>query len=424
MTVGFLHIGDPEHGVTRYGRVVARGVAKHTRLTVRHATTGQLQNGRGGIRQVRDAAAALSAADVVHVQYNERVWGGPLRAPFTVRAFADACRAPWVATLHDVRDGYDLRSIVRRLVAQRTSSAATSARDTEDARSTEDNVGGFLRCLSERLSIGEIASAARKALRYLAREAANAWATRRVMQHAAQVLVCTREEARRLQAFGGRRDAARVDVIPHFVEPRPPLPDRAAAKHRLGLQGRRVASVLGFIHRRKGHDFVVNALPHLPPDVTVLFIGRAGRKDDGFLDALRTQAEALGVTDRLRITGYVPDGVLDDYLAATDVAVCPFREASASGSLSTWIAAGPPLVTSDVPLFAEYNALVPGTLQTVEVSCASALATAIQTALCADPADEHRHDALRRRLSLASVATQHARCYRRLAPLGASALPE
>jgi glycosyltransferase involved in cell wall biosynthesis len=298
-----------------------------------------------------------------------------------------------------------------------------SARSTESTRSTGEDSGNFLRRLSACLSIGEVASAARKALRYLAREAANAWATRRVMQHAAQVLVCTREEARRLQAFDRRRDAARVDVIPHFVEPRPPLANRAAAKRRLKLQGRRIVSVLGFIHRRKGHDFVVNALPHLPPDVTVLFIGRAGRKDDGFLEALRTQAEALGVTDRLRITGYVPDEALDDYLAATDVAVCPFREASASGSLSTWIAAGPPLVTSDVPLFAEYNALVPGTLQAVDVSRADALAMAIRAALREAPAGEHRHGALRQRLSLASIAAQHERCYRRLAPLAASSPP-
>ena len=66
------------------------------------------------------------------------------------------------------------------------------------------------------------------------------------------------------------------------------------------------------------------------------------------------------MADRVRFMGYVPDDELETVLAATDVALCPFREMSASGALATWISAGRPIVTSDLPPIRELDALAPG----------------------------------------------------------------
>ncbi len=61
------------------------------------------------------------------------------------------------------------------------------------------------------------------------------------------------------------------------------------------------------------------------------------------------------VEERVVFTGYVGDEMLDRVLAATDVAACPFRDVSASGSLSTWISAGTRVVASDLPAIGEYD---------------------------------------------------------------------
>jgi glycosyltransferase involved in cell wall biosynthesis len=261
----------------------------------------------------------------------------------------------------------------------------------------------------------------RKALRYMLREAANAWATWRVALRSRRIVVCTREEARRLRSLA---DPTPVEVIPHFVEPQPTLPSAQAAKQRLGLEGKRVVGVLGFIHRRKGHDRVVNALPHLPDDTVAVFIGRAGRKDTGFARRLQAQAAALGVADRLRITGFVPEDALRDYLAATDVAACPFRSASASGSLSTWIAAERPIVASRLPLFEEYNTYASGALHLVDAAQPRTLADALAASLnasgappraAASEAAAQARARLRSRLSLSTIAARHVALYRRVA---------
>jgi glycosyltransferase involved in cell wall biosynthesis len=408
MTVGFLHNGTYDHGVVRYGRVLARGAREHLDDEVVEATV-DVSDPRGlRPRHVRPAAERLAGADVVHVQYNARVWGSPRHAPRTVRAFFGACPAPVVATVHDARDGYGVADLLRRLWAQRSSGGPGGAGGDEEAGTA--GLADALRGL---------AASARKAVSFLVREAGNALATRALARRAARVLVCTREEHRRL---AGLVPAARLGVVPHFVEDRAPPADREAARETLGLAGRRVVSVLGYIHQGKGHDRVVEALPHLPADVVAVFVGRPGLESPEYGEALEARAEALGVADRLRITGYVPDERLDQYLAATDVAVCPFREAAASGSLSTWIAAERPLVASDLPLFREYNDLAPGAIATVDAGSPSALGAALKAALAGEARTDP--DALRRlhrTLSVPAIAEQHRTVYRSAKGEGRSA---
>ena len=73
-------------------------------------------------------------------------------------------------------------------------------------------------------------------------------------------------------------------------------------------------------------------------------------------------AAAIGVADRVRFLGYLPEAELEQVLVATDVALCPFRTMSASGALATWISAGRPIVTSDLAPIRELMALAPGAL--------------------------------------------------------------
>lgn len=397
MTLGYLHVGSPEHGVTRYGRMLAEGARAHLDDRVVEASVelaGPPVQHRGAIVE---AATVLSPADVVHVQYNARIWGEPERALANVRTFVESCPAPIVVTLHDVRTGYGFGSILRRLWAQRSGRRGAGGEGGRSGGASEAEWPG-----------ASLVRSGTKAVRFIRHERANARATRYLARHAARVLVCTTEEAHRA------RDLPSVEpvVLPHFVEDRPHDANRDVAKESTDLAGHRVVSVLGYIHRRKGHDLVVEALPDLPDDVVAVFVGRPGRDSPGFARALRQRARALDVADRVRVTGYVDEDVLNTYLAATDVAVCPFRSASASGSLSTWIAAERPIVASDLPLIDDYEALVSGAIARFAPFSPSALAATLRDAL--DRPDDAVRPALRElrtALAVPTVLRQHRDVY-------------
>lgn len=401
MTIGYLHVGAPRHGVTRYGRVLADAARQHLGATIVEAHVE-----KAGPEALRGAAERLAEADVVHVQYNERIWGGPRHARRHLRAFA-AGAPPFVATLHDVREGgYGMVSAARRLGRTLVERLRSLRQGTARASPSE----GTARVETSRRS-GGLGAALRRALRYLTREYHNTRAMRWLMRHAARVLVCSEEEKRRLAGMPGVPQ--RVIVLPHFVEARTLPVGRRAAQEQLGLAPGPVVTVLGFIHRRKGHALVVEALPLMPEHTQVVFAGAPTRHGHSFAAGLRRRAETLGVADRLRMTGYLAEEELNHYLAATDLALCPFRSMAASGSLSTWIAAGRPVLASDLPQIREYITMAPGALATFSPHTPEALAQAIRAQL-SSPAERAAgaRQRLQQRLSLEHLINEHALCYR------------
>ena len=398
MTIGYLHVGASTHGVVRYGRVLAAAARDQLGAAVLEAEVELAGTEAADAERLQAAARQLAAADVVHLQYNERVWGNA-RSAANMQAFVDACPVPVVATLHDVRRGYGWGSIGRRVWAKRT--AGRDERAGGETGVAEDDPGSRL---------GAWWASLQRGARYVWKEWQNTRATRLLARRAGRVLVCTQEEARRLQ---GLVPAERLDVVPHFVEARAIDMAPTTAKGALGLEGRRVCTVLGFIHRKKGHALVVEALPAWSADVQVVFAGRAAHGSEGFVEQLHARAEALGVADRLRVTGYLSEETLNRYLAATDLALCPFEQISASGSLSTWIAAERPILASDQPQIAEYNAMASGAIATFSPYTPAALATAAQDQLQGKAeAGRAARAALREKLSLPRVIQQHARVYR------------
>lgn len=160
-------------------------------------------------------------------------------------------------------------------------------------------------------------------------------------------------EKTRLEKFVS---SSKVAVLPHFIEERV-LPDTPElAKSKLGLSGVKVVTLLGFIVARKGYAEAIELLNYLPPDAKMIF---AGRGEPAYIQTLTSLAEANGVSDRVRITGYLSEAELNTYLAATDVAICPFQDVSASGSVSTWLSAQKPIVTFDLPLMRTYRQSFP-----------------------------------------------------------------
>jgi teichuronic acid biosynthesis glycosyltransferase TuaC len=117
--------------------------------------------------------------------------------------------------------------------------------------------------------------------------------------------------------------------------------DRTAAKAALAIRGPLIVSV-GALIERKGQAFVIDALPALP-DATLVLIGKG--EDE---DALKARAQALGVADRVRFMGALPQTVIADWLAAADVMALP---SASEGLANAWVealASGTPVVTCDV----------------------------------------------------------------------------
>ena len=350
LRVGFLHVGRPRSGLRRYGSILAAEAAGRADLEVIESDVG----GRDATwSELRAAAMRLRPADVVHLQWKLADWeprfGGIPRLEVVLRSM----RRPVVVTMHDVfvPDGR---------WARRLSPAALG-------------------------------------LRRLARAAAS-------------LVVHSDEERHRLE---GLVSADKVEVVPHFVEVRTHLPDRTAARDALGVTDRRVVTLLGYITRRRGHRLVIDAMAGLPTDVMALFVGSSIEGRDHVSRELEEHAARIGVADRVRFLGYLPEAELEQVLVATDAALCPFLAMSASGALATWISAGRPIVASDLAPFRELEALAPGALHRFAPYEPGPLAACIRETLAA--ATEGRHpavEALALRLATPRILERYVGLYR------------
>ncbi|HWA11219.1 MAG TPA: glycosyltransferase [Opitutaceae bacterium] len=106
---------------------------------------------------------------------------------------------------------------------------------------------------------------------------------------------------------------------------------RGALRQRLGFEGRRVVLALGRLARNKGYDLLIDAFSvvaaRLPDAVLYLAVGGTQLKpaEQQILDALKAQAAALNLTERIKFAGFIPDGELADYYRAADVFVLSSR---------------------------------------------------------------------------------------------------
>lgn len=377
MRIGYLHIGAVEHGVVRYGQMLASAVKQHADLTVIESElqlTGEISRDRA---KLMESAQKLSQADVVHLQYNAHIWGGRNYQLQALQWFSQHCASRRVVTLHDIF-------------------YPPSSRQLWQGDSSRKSTFSAWRSLPRAL-LREQFSPTICALRQVAAQCDLSF-------------VCTQTELKRLDGYVA---LDKVKVLPHFVETRNLSISSVEARQHLGLAGKIIISLLGFIYRGKGHDLLVKALRFLPPDCIVIFVGGLGHQ--AFLDSVLELAEQEKVRDRIQITGYLPEDKLELYLAATHLAVCPFERTSASGSLSTWISVNRTIIASGLPQFAEYNQLQPEAIQIFEPYTPEALAAAIQQAIASTNNPENPAvSLLRQHLELPVVAAHHIAQYRAL----------
>lgn len=117
--------------------------------------------------------------------------------------------------------------------------------------------------------------------------------------------------------------------------------DRIAARQRLGMDGFCLASV-GHLIERKGHALTIAAMPLLPG--VRLYIAGSGPDEA----ALRAQASALGVAERVHFLGSLPQDALRGLYNAADTLVLASSREGWANVLLEAMACGTPVVASNV----------------------------------------------------------------------------
>jgi glycosyltransferase involved in cell wall biosynthesis len=157
--------------------------------------------------------------------------------------------------------------------------------------------------------------------------------------------------------------------------------DRAAARARLGLDGTVLLSV-GNLLEIKGHHLVVEALRDLPGATAVI----AG--DGPMRGSLARLAQELGVSERVRLLGNVPQEELVDLYNAADMLVLASSREGMPNVVLESLACGTPVVATAVGGIPELLDS-PDAGRLLPQRSAAAIATAVR-ALLAGPPDRSR----------------------------------
>jgi glycosyltransferase involved in cell wall biosynthesis len=174
---------------------------------------------------------------------------------------------------------------------------------------------------------------------------------RAVFRRAGAVTACSPDLARRAIALGA--DSERMEVVPYGVDAVRFRPDPLQRAKRRAAQGISthvpVVFAAGRLVRKKGFEYLVDALALLPQDLGVLAVIAGG----GDLEReLHARAAAARVSDRVRFLGNLAQDEVAAWLATADmVAVPSVRDDSGNvdglpNVVLEALASGTPLITT------------------------------------------------------------------------------
>jgi glycosyltransferase involved in cell wall biosynthesis len=153
-------------------------------------------------------------------------------------------------------------------------------------------------------------------------------------------------------------DARGIAVVPNGPGQAPevqPAP-REALEQRLKLApGVRIVLCLAALRPHKNQALLVRALPHLPDDTVVVLAGHR----EPYEHDVRALAAELGVTDRVRIAGYVGAAELEGLWRAAACAAFPTLAEGFGLPVLEAMRRGVPVACSDIPVFHEVGNGVP-----------------------------------------------------------------
>jgi mannosyltransferase len=152
-------------------------------------------------------------------------------------------------------------------------------------------------------------------------------------------------------------------VILHGIDTRSfaPPQDRKALRGRLGLPDKVLIGCYGRVRAQKGTDAFVQAmLQTLPshPEAVALIMGRATDPHKAFLDGLKAEIAAAGLSDRILFLPEVPVDQMPDWYRILDLYVAPQRWEGFGLTPLEAMACGVPVIATRVGAFEDL--VVPG----------------------------------------------------------------
>lgn len=149
--------------------------------------------------------------------------------------------------------------------------------------------------------------------------------------------------------------ASQLSVVPNGVDTGRfddvPADRQAAVGDRYDLSDRTVALFVGTVTPRKGVTDLVAAAGRAVgdrEDVAVVVAGNL-ELDPAYVDEVRTAVADEGLEETVTLTGFVPEGDLRALYALADVFVLPSHEEGSSVAVTEALAAGLPVVATDIP---------------------------------------------------------------------------
>jgi glycosyltransferase involved in cell wall biosynthesis len=170
-----------------------------------------------------------------------------------------------------------------------------------------------------------------------------------VFRAADAITACSQDLAKRAVALGA--DAARVEVVPYGVDVSRFRPDRGSRdtlRQQLRLSaGDVLVFAAGRLVRKKGFEYLVDALTYLPPNIMLALAGGGDLNDE-----LVARSASAGVADRVRLLGNRSQDEVAEWLSAADIIVVPSVRDDAGNVdglpnvVLEALASGSPLVTT------------------------------------------------------------------------------
>jgi glycosyltransferase involved in cell wall biosynthesis len=116
---------------------------------------------------------------------------------------------------------------------------------------------------------------------------------------------------------------------------------------------RPAVGVFGFITERKGIHRIIDSLSQLSNIQLIIAGTPRTAHDEVYLARLHEQVASLGLSERVKFVGFVPDEQMPDFFRSVDVVVFPYSQCTASGALHLALAHGCVVLTSNLPVFDE-----------------------------------------------------------------------
>jgi len=172
----------------------------------------------------------------------------------------------------------------------------------------------------------------------------------RILWRRANMVLCISHAVRDwLVANGMPPDKAKV--IHYGIETEPYSHPKANLREMWNLDGRAVIGSIGRLEPRKGHQYLIEAMPELCRRIPGALLLIAGHDPWGYGKTLRQLTAKLGVEDKVRLVGFQDDVV--SFLNAIDVFAFATTSEGFGQVLVEAMAAAKPVVASKVPPLTE-----------------------------------------------------------------------